>query len=132
MHKSASLILIATATLALIGCATPTQSDVEVRMRPVVNGGPVHWLQIPTGADMLNVYPRDALAAGLGGQVRMVCLMTAAGTLTDCGPASETPSGQGFGAAAARLGSLFRFDARDRPDLVGQRGAVNVTFQPGG
>lgn len=125
-------LIIAVSTLGLIGCATPTQSNVDVRLHAVVNGGPVRWLQIPTDADMLGVYPRDALNAGVDGQVRMICVMTAAGTLTDCGAASETPPGQGFGAAAARLGHLFRFDAADRPDLVGKRGAVNVTFRAGG
>ena len=126
------MLILAASALGLIGCATPTQSDVDVRMHPVINGGPVRWLQIPTDADMLDVYPSDALNAGLDGHVRMICVMTAAGTLTDCGAASETPSGQGFGAAAARLGHLFRFDAADRPDLVGKRGAVNVTFRTGG
>lgn len=126
------MLILAVSALGLIGCATPTQSDVDVRMHPVINGGPVRWLQIPTDADMLDVYPRDALSAGMDGHVRMICVMTAAGTLTDCGAASETPPGQGFGAAAARLGHLFRFDAADRPDLVGKRGAVNVTFRTGG
>lgn len=131
-HPACLLFVIAASTLGLIGCATPTQSDVDVRMHPVINGGPVRWLQIPTDADMLDVYPGGALAAGLDGHVRMICVMTAAGTLTDCGAASETPPGQGFGAAAARLGPLFRFDAADRPDLIGKRGAVNVTFRAGG
>lgn len=133
MTRPACLMLVlAGAALTLAGCATPTQSDIDVQMHPVINGGPVRWLQLPTDADMLGVYPRDALAADLGGHVRMICMMTAAGTLTDCGAASETPAGQDFGAAAARLGPLFRFDAADRPDLVGERGAVNVTFRPGG
>lgn len=133
MARSARLLfVIAASTLCLTGCATPTRSDVDVRMHPVINGGPVRWLQIPTDADMLDVYPRDALSAGMDGHVRMICVMTAAGTLTDCGAASETPPGQGFGAAAARLGHLFRFDAADRPDLIGKRGAVNVTFRTGG
>ena len=133
MARSACLLfVIAVSTLSLTGCATPTRSDVDVRMHPVINGGPVRWLQIPTDADMLDVYPRDALDAGLDGHVRLICVMTAAGTLTDCGAASETPPGRGFGAAAARLGHLFRFDAADRPDLIGKRGAVNVTFRTGG
>lgn len=133
MFRIASLPLIAVATLALAGCETaaPTYSGVEVRMAPVVNGGPVRWLRIPTDADMLNVYPAAALAAGTGGRVRMICTMTAAGSLTDCAASSETPPGEGFGAAALRLGPLFRFDAADRPDLIGQRGGVNVTFRPG-
>ncbi len=133
MIRPACLLLtIAATALALTGCATPTQSNVDVRLHPVINGGPVRWLQIPTDADMLDVYPRDALNAGVDGHVRMICVMTAAGTLADCGAASETPPGQGFGAAAARLGHLFRFDAGDRPDLIGKRGAVNVTFRAGG
>ena len=126
------LLILAASALGLIGCSTPTQSDVDVRMHPVINGGPVRWLQIPTDADMLDVYPGAALSAGLDGHVRMICVMTAAGTLTDCGAASETPPGRGFGGAAARLGHLFRFDAADRPDLIGKRGAVNVTFRTGG
>lgn len=138
MTRSVVLFLIAGATLALAGCETAmppladggTRSGVDVRMHPVVNGGPVRWLQVPTDADMLNVYPRDALAAGIGGRVRLVCTMTAAGTLSDCAATSETTPGRGFGEAAVRLGSLFRFDAADRPDLVGQRGGVNVTFRP--
>ena len=133
MARSACLLfVIAASTLTLTGCSTPTRSDVDVRMHPVINGGPVRWLQIPTDADMLDVYPRAPLNAGVDGHVRMICVMTAAGTLTDCGAASETPPGQGFGAAAARLGHLFRFDAADRPDLIGKRGAVNVTFRTGG
>lgn len=134
MSRISLTVLMATTTLALAGCETaaPTWSGVEVRMAPVVNGGPVRWLRIPTDADMLNVYPAAALSAGIGGRVRMICTMTDAGTLSDCAPSSETPPDQGFGAAAVRLGPLFRFDASDRPDLVGQRGGVNVTFRPEG
>lgn len=132
MTRPPSFFLVGALVLGLTGCETGTRSDVDVRMHPVINGGPVRWLQIPTDADMLGVYPRDALNAGVHGRVRMICVMTAAGTLTDCGTASETPPGQGFGAAAARLGHLFRFDAADRRDLIGKRGAVNVTFNPGG
>lgn len=134
MKRISLISLLATTAMAMAGCATTeeTRSGVEVRMAPVVNGGPVKWLRIPTDADMLNVYPAAALSAGIGGRVRMVCTMTAAGTLADCAPSSETPPDQGFGAAAVRLGPLFRFDAGDRPDLVGQRGGVNVTFRPEG
>ena len=56
MTRSACrLFVIAVSTLTLTACTTPTQADVDVRMHPVINGGPVRWLQIPTDADMLDV-----------------------------------------------------------------------------
>lgn len=48
------------------------------------------------------------------GSTRISCTVTEAGSLTGCTVLSETPSGQGFGAAAVRMSREFRMRPQTR------------------
>jgi TonB family protein len=64
---------------------------------------PVDWLKKPTENDLLAVFPRAALMAGVGGSATVNCIATVQSTLRDCHVKSEDPPGMGFGEAALVL-----------------------------
>ncbi len=70
------------------------------------------WLRQPTADEFADAYPQRALVAGKSGLVGLACTVTAAGTLTDCSVAEETPAGWGFAAAALSLTRRFRMVPR--------------------
>jgi protein TonB len=68
-----------------------------------------HWLAVPSGEDMVAVYPAAALRAHVTfGQVTVHCSVTDQGKLTNCAIVDENPSTVGFGAAALKLAPRFR------------------------
>lgn len=74
---------------------------------PVVVTNP-SWASIPSGADMSEVYPGFAIAAGLDGDVTLRCVARADGVLDLCEVMNATPSGLGFDRAGLSLSRLFR------------------------
>ncbi|RAK58777.1 hypothetical protein DJ021_02650 [Phenylobacterium hankyongense] len=68
---------------------------------------PPTWLRKPRTDDLLSVWPRGALSRGVGGKAVLVCTVTVEGALRDCGVASETPPGEGFGTAAIAVTVQF-------------------------
>jgi len=56
-----------------------------------------------SGQTDLPDYPKDALAAGVGGAATLICERTEHGALAACRILDETPDGKGFGAAALAL-----------------------------
>jgi protein TonB len=73
---------------------------------PVI--GQPHWLSRPDGRDLARVYPDRAVRLGIEGAASLSCVVAANGTVRDCSAVSETPAGEGFGAAALKLAPLFR------------------------
>ncbi|MCI3133789.1 energy transducer TonB [Phenylobacterium aquaticum] len=73
---------------------------------PVI--GQPHWLSRPDGRDLARVYPDRAVRRGIEGSASLSCVVAANGTVRDCSAISETPAGEGFGAAALKLAPLFR------------------------
>jgi TonB family protein len=57
----------------------------------------------PSPPALLAFYPPAAKAAGIGGSADLACERTERGVLANCKVASETPAGEGFGAAALAL-----------------------------
>ncbi len=70
------------------------------------------WLRQPTADEFADAYPQRPLIAGKSGFVSLACTVTAAGGLTDCSVAEESPTGWGFGAAALGLTKRFRMVPR--------------------
>lgn len=64
------------------------------------------WRQAPTYAEMLAAYPAKARAAKVGGTAVLDCKLKD-GAISACRTLQETPSGQGFGAAAKTLAPHF-------------------------
>jgi protein TonB len=74
------------------------------------SGGP-DWARAPDRSDWARAYPTHAAQAGIAGAVQMHCSASEVGALQNCAVVSESPSGQGFGAAAYHV----RRKARRRP-----------------
>ena len=79
---------------------------------------PVVWLQTPTGEEVLKVFPRQALARNVAGQVDLRCRVRETGALAECVVSDESPAGWGFGTAAASLAREYRVSMRghDHPE----------------
>lgn len=81
------------------------------------------WIKKPTGDDMMRLYPAEAVANGLTGEVVMSCKVGADGRLNRCTILRATVSGDdgpapaadpGFGAATLELAKLFQMEPTDR------------------
>jgi TonB family protein len=96
------------------------------------SGGPV-WAQAPDRSDWAKAYPAHAAQAGIAGAVQMRCSASEAGALQNCAVVSESPTGQGFGAAALSLASGMELKptTADGKPVVGRSFIVPVKFDPG-
>jgi TonB family protein len=84
--------------------------------RPAVMGKyKPYWIEKPDGADMSSFYPARAARQDLNGRARIKCVVAADGRLAECRVLSESPPGEGFGAAAVALSSKFRLLPPDGP-----------------
>lgn len=109
-------------TLALTLMAAPAAAQSVER---------VPWAERqPTQADFHSTYPPEALSEGIEGHVRLFCTVTLARKL-DCAIQEETPTGEGFGAAALRLVALYVVRADDPRVAVGNRVIVPIRYVPG-
>jgi TonB family protein len=87
-------------------------------------GAPFHsiWIKKPTGDDMVRLYPAEALARNLTGDVLMACKVGADGRLNGCAivradvssDGSAPAADPGFGAATLELAKLFQMEPTDR------------------
>jgi TonB family protein len=77
-------------------------------------------------------YPPAALAAKLGGQATLSCAHDEHAALKDCTLVSETPAGQGFGAAALAMAAASRGNPKISITDPGFLGAspLTLTFTP--
>jgi TonB family protein len=94
-------------------------------------GDPV-WDKAPDRADWAKAYPTAAAQAGVAGSVKMRCSAGATGALQGCAVVSESPAGQGFGAAALSLaaGMALKPTAADGTPIAGRNLIVPVKFEP--
>ena len=70
------------------------------------------WIQMPTADQMERHYPRRALENGTTGSAVLRCAVTITGNVSACSVISETPAGEGFGAAALKLSRYFRMSPK--------------------
>ncbi len=70
------------------------------------------WLSLPSARELSRAYPSRAERLGIGGEAVLSCTVTAQGKLNGCQVLSETPAGEGFGAAALKLSAYFKMTPR--------------------
>ena len=89
------------------------------------------WERAPGQDDWAKVYPAHAAQAGISGAVRMKCAATSAGLLANCAVIQETPTGEGFGAAALSLtaGMALKPTGGDGQPIAGRNLIVPVRFE---
>lgn len=104
--------------IALLAASALSAQPVETK---------AEWVRQPTAENVRGAAP--AQAKGAGGEVLLQCTVTVQGTLRDCRPQSETPSGLGFGNAAVVLSSQFLMKPATRAGQpVESRVAIPITF----
>ena len=91
----------------------------------------VRWVATPSGQDIAQVYPPDAVKAGKSGAVLLDCRVAVQGGLETCRVEIEDPVGLAFGAAALELAPLFRMAATapDGTTVAGRRIRIPIMFQ---
>jgi len=91
---------------------------------------PPRLIRAPEQAELRALHPPEALRARRGGIVSMRCRIRTDGALEACSTVRETPSGQGFAAAAVRAAPYFRFEPPrvDGRPVSGQTVTVRVEF----
>lgn len=115
--------------------------------RPVENAAPAtpepprpaavitrpRWASQPNAAQMARAYPRAAIENGVSGTASLNCLVSAAGTLSNCSVTSQTPASASFGRAASNLAQYFRMSPGtvDGHAIDGARVAFTVRFAVG-
>lgn len=98
-------LLLAVVTPA---AAQPPSLPASPAARPAAKIQKPTWVRKPTPAQVVAAHPLPLAEGRPSGQVALSCRVTETGTLVDCGVASETPVGVGFGAAALKLAPSFR------------------------
>jgi TonB family protein len=118
------LHLIAFAAAALTSSAPMTAAPDPVLTQ-------VQWVATPTGKDIAEVFPPDAVKAGKSGAVLLDCRVAVQGGLEGCAVEIEDPVGLEFGAAALELAPLFRMAATapDGSAVAGRRIRIPIMFQ---
>jgi beta-lactamase regulating signal transducer with metallopeptidase domain len=105
------------------GSYTPPPGAGEPRTNAQsLQGAPFHsiWLKKPSGDDLVSLYPAEALARNLTGDVLMACKVGADGRLNGCdikrvdvtgAHVPDNPANDpGFGAATLELSKLFQME----------------------
>jgi protein TonB len=96
--------------VALLVQVTPAAGTPDIPTEAQLSNSP-HWIRLPTPAELAYAYPAAARRRGLAGSAVISCTLDDNGLLRDCSVASESPPGQGFGAAALSLAPRFRMSA---------------------
>ncbi|MGH7022869.1 MAG: energy transducer TonB family protein [Caulobacteraceae bacterium] len=87
------------------------------------------WRKRPTGNDLARVYPAYAAQHHISGRAEMNCIVDVHGLLESCQVTSESPSGEGFGAAALLLAPTFSMNPAFGPNgPVPARINIPITF----
>jgi TonB family protein len=123
-------LVLASAILALAAVARADEPAPAPVLSPIPKPAMVAASRIagPSAADMASFYPYLAARMKRSGDVLLHCMITPAGVLTGCTVVSETPPDQGFGAAAIRLTSKFKYAPLANPTPH----AIHIKFVPPG
>jgi hypothetical protein len=91
---------------------------------------PKVFIETPSPAELLKVYPPQALKEGVDGFAIIGCDIGPEGRLAKCGVETERPMGYGFGQALLSLSTKFRVDTTSEYKPGGRIG-VPVKFAAG-
>jgi TonB family protein len=88
------------------------------------------WASKPNGEDLAEFYPKAAAASGTPGSATISCKIDVEGALMDCAVLTETPSDQGFGAAALKMAAKFKMRpmTRDGKPVAGGTVRIPINF----
>lgn len=114
----------ASAAPAVITRTPPEPKPIPAPPRPQVISNP-SWTRAPQGQ-----FPAEAMNRGIEtGNVALDCEVQPNGSLSRCNIVSETPSGEGFGQAAAQAAARARVAPRTVDSMaVGGRVRFNMRF----
>jgi hypothetical protein len=114
------------AALAALVClsAAPAALAQEPAKPPQV------FIETPSPAELMKVYPAQALKDGVDGFAIIGCDIGPEGRLAKCGVETERPLGYGFGEALLSLSPKFRVDTTSQ-FKAGERIGVPVKFASG-
>jgi protein TonB len=107
---------------------TPGTATEPPRSPPVITRP--RWASQPSADQMSRAFPERALQDGTSGTASLTCLVSAAGSLSNCAVTAETPSNRRFGSAALGLTRYFRMQpgAVDGQAIDGARVSFSVRF----
>jgi TonB family protein len=107
---------------------------VAIAEAPAASPPPViakpDWAVKPTGADVADLYPPEAVKANVDGAATIACAVSLEGRLTDCKVLDEAPAQAGFGAAALKLSERFQMKpmSRDGQPVAGGKIRIPIRF----
>ena len=78
------------------------------------------------GGEYVAIWPSGAYNARRDGKVVLSCLIDVHGVAERCAVASESPKGQGFGAAALQMRPTFKLKPRTGPDGAAVNATMNI------
>lgn len=87
------------------------------------------WVSHPAGADLVRLYPADAVAQRVEGMVVMQCRVDRDGALAACAILREGPQDAGFGDAALQMAPLFRMRPMSRDGKPVAGGVVRIPIR---
>lgn len=92
--------------------------------------GKPQWTALPSSADLMAAYPKEALKAGvLKARVVLSCTVTERGAVSDCKVDSEDPPGHGIGAATVGLTAPIRLSIWSPEGLPTVGGSVRLPIR---
>jgi len=108
----------------------PAAAAMARESRPNGTASNPDWKRKPSGADLMGLYPVDALRSGREGKATVVCYVSAEGLLDRCRIVSESPDGQGFGPAALLATRYFTMQPKivDGQPVAGAVVVIPITF----
>jgi len=98
------------AAYCAIHTCTSDAAAIVVVERKAASGATPTWIEKPSEHQIDEARPQFARSLSVGGAARLTCAVTDLGALSACEVAAETPTGLGFGAAAASLRGYYRLD----------------------
>jgi hypothetical protein len=112
--------------------ATPAVAPTTIQAPPVRPPSRPRWAVRASGRDLADAYPAAAARRNIEGRVVLDCLI-GADLAIRCRAISETPTGQGFAAAALRVAQRYRSQPtmEDGRPAAGERATLAISFKPG-